>query len=142
MKKYIKSSSSDLVFENYGDVNFLDNGCIAAADPDREGCYYVITCYLVEDVDSDRCYLLQDCYVDTNDDWLDQKAVGDYSGVYNNEDNMAWFAVDCVHYYGGENFGANVPPAGLDNYDDYLLTAEEVEEYMSRYNLPSVIHFG
>ena len=142
MKKYIKSSSNDLVFENYGDVNFLDNGCVAAADPDREGCYYVITCYPVEDVNSDHCYLIQDCYVDTNDDWLDQQAVGDYSGVYNNEDNMAWFAVDCVHYYGGENFGANVPPAGLDNYDDYLYTAEGVEEYMSRYNIPSFIHFG
>ncbi len=142
MKKYIKSSSNDLVFDNYGDVNFLDNGCVAAADPDREGCYYVITCYPVEDVNSDHCYLIQDCYVDTNDDWLDQKAVGDYSGVYNNEDNMAWFAVDCVHYYGGENFGANVPPAGLDNYDDYLYTAEGVEEYMSRYNIPSFIHFG
>lgn len=141
MKKYIKSSKTNLVWENYGDVNFLDNGCIAAADPDREGCFYVITCYLVEDVQSDRCYLIQDCYVDTSDDWIDEYAVQDYSGVPKNND-LCWFAVDCVHYYGGQNFGANVPPAGLSNYDDYLLTAEEVEKYMSKYNLPSNIHFG
>ena len=142
MKKYIKSSNAGLVWENYGDVNFLDDGCVAAADPDRKGCYYVITCYPVNDVNSDHCYLIQDCYVDTNDSWIDRDAVGDYSGVYDNSENMAWFAVDCVHYYGGENFGAFVPPAGLDNYDDVLYTAEEVEEYMSKYNLPSSIHFG
>ena len=141
MKKYIKSSETNLVWGNYGDVNFLDDGCIAAADPDREGCFYVITCYPVEDVQSDHCYLIQDCYVDTSDNWIDVQAVQNYSGVSKDND-LCWFAVDCVHYYGGENFGANVPPAGLSNYDDYLFTAEEVEEYMSKYNLPSSIHFG
>jgi len=138
----VTASKSDLVWENYGDVNFLDNGCVVAADPNNEGCYYVITCYPVEDVNSDHCYLIQDCYVDTNDTWMDRDAIGNYSGVYDNTDNMAWFAVDCVHYYGGEEFGANVPPMGLENYDDVLYTAEEVEEYMSKYNLPSSVHFG
>lgn len=137
------TSNSSLVFENYGDVNFLDDGCVAAADPDREGCYYVITCYPVEGVNSDHHYLIQDCYVDINDSWIDPDAVGDYSGVhgFKTKEEEAWFAVDCVHYYGGENFGANVPSRGLDNYDDVLYTAEGVEEYMSKYNLPSSIYF-
>ncbi len=137
------TSNSSLVFENYGDVNFLDDGCVAAADPDRDGCYYVITCYPVEDVNSDHHYLIQDCYVDINDSWIDPDAVGDYSGVhgFKTKEEEAWFAVDCVHYYGGQNFGANVPPMGLDNYDDVLYTAEGVEEYMSKYNLPSSIYF-
>ena len=142
MKKYIKASKSNLVWENYGDVNFLDDGCVVAADPDRAGCYYVITCYLVEDVNSDRCYLIQDCYVDTNDTWFDEDAIRNYSGVAKDENDLAWFAVDCVHYYGGENFGASVPPAGIENYDEWLCTAEEVEEYMKQFNLPSTVHFG
>lgn len=141
MKKYIKCSESSVVFGNYGDLNFLDDGCVAAADPDREGCFYVITCYPVEDVNSDHHYLIQDCYVDTSDEWLDEYAIKDYSGVAKDENDLCWFAVDCVHYYGGQAFGANVPPAGLDNYDDYLYTAEGVEEYMSKYNIPSDIVF-
>lgn len=137
-----ESANSSLKFENFGDLNFLDDGCVAAEDPDRKGCFYVITCYPVEDVDSDHHYLIQDCYVDTSDDWMDEDAVRDYSGVAKDENDLIWFAIDCVHYYGGQEFGAYVPPRGLDNYDDSLYTAEGVEEYMSQYNIPSDIYFS
>lgn len=140
MKKYIKSSTSGLIFENYGDVNFLDGGCVVAQDPDRQGCYYVITCDYVWDTPGDHHYLIQDCYVDINDDWIDVDAVEQYADVDKETDPML-FATDCVRYYGGQNFGANVPPMGLSNYDDSLYTAEGVEEYMSDYNISNDIYF-
>jgi hypothetical protein len=51
------------------------------------------------------------------------------------------FATDCVRYYGGENFGAEgVGYRGMKP-EEYLYTAEGVEEYMSSYNIPSNIYF-
>lgn len=139
MKKYIKSNSNGLVYENYGDVNFLDGGCIIAKDGDY---YNVVTCDFVYDTLGDHNYLIQDCYVDIDDSWINQAEIEQYCGC-NKEEDPDWFAKCCVDYYGGENFGANIPPSGLSNYDDYLYTAEGVEQYMKRrYNLPSDIHFG
>ena len=127
-------------YENYGDVNFLDGGCLIAKDDRYDGCYYVITCDLVYDVDSPHHYLIQECYVDINDNWIDVSAVEDYSGV-SKESDPEWFAEALVRYYGGEEFGAYVPDRGLSNYDDVLYTAEGVEEYMKQYNIPSDIYF-
>ena len=141
MKKYIKSSKSGLVFENYGDLNFLDGGCVIAKDPDREGCYYVILCDYVWDTPGDHHYLIQDCYVDINDSWIDPDEV-ELADHVSKEKEPDWFARYCIDWYGGQNFGAYVPNRGLDNYDDSLYTAEGVEEYMSKYNIPSNIYFA
>lgn len=141
MKKYIKSSKTNLVWGNYGDVNFLDGGCIIAKDPDNDSGYYVILCDYVYDTPGENNYLLQDCYVDIDDSWIDVAEVEQADNV-NKETEPEWFARYCIDWYGGENFGANVPPRGLDDYTGLLYTAEEVEEYMSKYNLPSNIHFG
>ena len=140
MKRYVKASNYNLIWENYGDDNFLDGGCIVAEDPDRQGCYYVITCNYVNDTPGDHHYLIQNCYVDISDDWIDVLAVENSMGC-DQESQPMWFAVSCVEYYGGQNFGADVPSRGLSNYDDSLYTAEGVEEYMSDYNLPADIYF-
>lgn len=140
MKKYIRSSNYGLVFENYGDVNFLDGGCVVAQDPDNSSCYYVITCDFVYDTPGDHHYLIQNCYVDISDDWIDVTDVQNTTR-YDQESNPMGFAVGCVEYYGGQNFGADVPAMGLDNYDDSLYTAEGVEEYMSDYNIGDDIYF-
>lgn len=141
MKRYIKCSISELVFENCGDTNFLDGGCVVAKDGDRDGCYYVVTCDYVWDTPGDHHYLIQDCYVDINDDWIDVAAVERFADA-NKEVDPEMFAADCVRYYGGQEFGANVPHRGLSDYDVSLYTAEGVEEYMSQYNLPVNIYFA
>ena len=134
MKRYIKSSKSNLVFENYGDANFLDGGCIIAKDGDA---YRVVTCDYVYDAhDENRSYLIQECYVDINDTWIDRDAIESYADC-NKDTEPEWYAQACVSYYGGQDFGAGFYS------EDQLMTADEVEQYMkSHYNLPSDIYFG
>ena len=149
MKKYIKSMTdaqryggSNYDWQNFGDSNFLDGGCVIQRDDSMgEDVFHVIMCDFVYDVQGPNHYLLQDCYVDINDSWIDQADVERSCGCSKAED-PEWFAEGCVRYYGGENFGAEVPPRGLDDYTGLLYTAQEVEDYMSSFNLPADIYFS
>jgi len=127
-------------WENIGDVNFLDGGFIISDNGD--GTYDFVRCnYVYDTPDDEYVYLIEDGTVDINDSWIDVDAVESYADCKKDTDPM-WFARACVDYYGGENFGAVGVPRGLDDYSDYLYTAEGVEEYMKGYDLPSDIYFG
>lgn len=139
MKRYIKSSSSGLVYESYGDSNFLDGGLLLAKDSSFPGCFYFYKCDFVNDVDSPKHYLLTNGYIDINDSWIDVDEVESFADC-SKETDPEWFAEALLQYYGAENFGGNVPMRG-DDLDSWLLTAEEVENEMKSVNVSGNIYF-
>lgn len=138
MKLNLTESYGDGKWENYGDVNFLDGGFIIKDLGNGE--YDFVACNVVYDVDSDHHYLIEEGTIDINDSWIDVEEIERYADCKKDEEPV-WFARACVDYYGAENFGANVPRRGLEDYDDFLYTAEGVEDYMKDYDLPSEIYF-
>ena len=137
MYKYVKSSNSSEVFSNFGDVNFLDGGCVVAdvSSDYNPGTYHIIRCDFVWDMGDDPAhYQLSDIVLDINDSWIDTAAIeqwgGDGEGA--KEKNPEWFAVDVTTYYGADNCGGT----------STMMTAQEVEDYMSNYNIPSDIYFS
>lgn len=137
MKRYVKCSESAEVFQNFGDVNFLDGGCILAdvSSDYNPGTYHIIRCDFVWDMGDDPAhYELSDVILDINDNWIDTVAVEQWGGdgIGAKESNPEWFAVDCVSYYGAENCGGQTE----------MLTAQEVEDYVKSYNIPSDIYFS
>lgn len=138
MKLNLTESYGDGKWENVGDVNFLDGGFIIKDLGNGE--YDFVACNVVYDVDSDHHYLIEEGTIDINDSWIDVEEIERYADCKKDEEPV-WFARACVDYYGAENFGANVPRRGLEDYDDFLYTAEGVEDYMKDYDLPSEIYF-
>lgn len=139
MKLNLFENKENGSWENYGDVNFLDGGFIIKDLGNGE--YDFVACNVVYDVDSDHHYLIEEGTIDINDSWIDVEEIERFADCKKDEEPI-WFARACVDYYGAENFGANVPPRGLEDYDDFLYTAEGVEDYMKDYDLPSEIYFG
>ena len=138
MKLNLTESYGSGKWENYGDVNFLDGGFIIKDLGNGE--YDFVACNVVYDVDSDHHYLIEEGTIDINDSWIDVDEIERFADCKKDEE-PEWFARACVDYYGAENFGANVPRRGLEDYDDFLYTAEGVEDYMKDYDLPSEIYF-
>ena len=129
MKRLIKASDNLGKWENYGDVNFLDGGCVLR----KEGNYYhIIRCDFGWDMgDNPAHYMVSDVMLDINDSWIDRKAIEDYADC-DKDTEPDWFAVSTVLYYGPENCGGTAE----------MMTAQEVEDYMSNYDIPSDIYFG
>lgn len=132
MKRYIKCSNDNLVYENYGDVNFLDTGLLLAKDPSNPRCFYFIECDPVLPWEGDiGKYYIMTGYIDIDDSWIDEDAVNKFADI--TRDNPEWFAEALLRYYGASEFGADYP------YD--TMTAEEVENFVRQFNIPSNIYF-
>lgn len=89
-------------WENYGDVNPIEHGgfWIKPDVPTFPGCFYI-----VETVPRDDEYgwFLSDGYVDLNDNWIDWKAVYDYTDT-NWTDEPIIRARAVFQYYGPAEF--------------------------------------
>lgn len=134
MYKYVKSSNSSEVFSNFGDVNFLDGGCVVAdvSSDYNPGTYHIIRCDFVWDMGDDPAhYQLSDVVLDINDSWINVARVSSYADC-DKDTEPEWFARSVVDYYGAENCGGT----------STMMTAQEVEDYMSNYNIPSDIYFS
>jgi hypothetical protein len=91
------------MYINYGDVNFLEyGGCLIEERTDTE--YNVI--YL-RPYDEDDLYQCAELTVDITDKWIDKDAVMKFGGMTEENFNPIHFAIDCIDYYGPEEFGAD-----------------------------------
>jgi hypothetical protein len=133
MKQYVKSSENIGKWKNFGDVNFLDGGCVVAdvSSDYNPGTYHIIRCDFVWDMGDDPAhYQVSDTIIDINDSWIDEYRVSSFADC-NKETEPEWFARAVLDYYGAYNCGG----------EDYMMTAQEVEDYMSQYDIPADIYF-
>lgn len=132
MKRYVKSSENMGKWENFGDVNFLDGGCVLQYDPSYGNfTYHIIKCDFVWDMGDDPAhYQISDVILDIDDSWIDKEAVERYADC-NRDTEPEWFATAVVSYYGAENCGGTVE----------MMTTQEVADYMSQYDIPADIYF-
>lgn len=89
------------MYENYGDKNFFEYGRLVEVVNDNE---FNIICCTPYDDEEDK-YQFAECVVDITDSWIDRKAVMEYGGMTEDNFNAIHFAIDCISYYGVENFG-------------------------------------
>ena len=128
MKRLIKASDNVGKWENYGDVNFLDGGCVVRKEGND---YHIIRCDFVWDMGDDPAhYMLSNVMLDIDDSWIDVVEVEKWVEI--KDRSPEWFAVDTTSYYGPDNCGGTTE----------MMTAQEVEDYMSNYNIPSDIYFS
>ena len=73
-------------------------------------------------------YQCAEVYVDITDSWIDRKRVMDFCGMTDETFNPIWFAIDCIEYYGAENFGAD--GCWMYKYDWTHMTKEEVKDVL------------
>ena len=92
------------MFINYGDRNFFEYGILVDSEhSDTE--FQILYCRPYDD-EEDK-YLFAECTVDITDSWIDKKAVMSFAGMKEENFDPIRFAIDCIEYYGVENFGAN-----------------------------------
>lgn len=115
-----------MTYVNYGDVNFLEwGGCLV--DSDHSDTEFRII-YLRPYDDEKDMYQCAEVYVDITDSWIDRKRVMDFCGMTEETFNPIWFAIDCINYYGAENFGAD--GCWMYKYDWMHMTKEEVKDVL------------
>ena len=92
------------MFINYGDRNFFEYGVLVDSEhSDTE--FQILYCRPYDD-EEDK-YQFAECTVDITDSWIDKKAVMSFAGMNEENFNPIRFAIDCIEYYGVENFGGN-----------------------------------
>ena len=118
------------MYKNYGDVNFFEYGRLAEIQND--GTVNVLVCNSVFDCKNpNRCYQFNSVNVDINDSWIDVNAVESYADVSKND--IIWFALACIDYYGVENFG------GTAYYtEEQFKTESEILDSLRYYNIEEV----
>lgn len=126
----ITGASGNLVYENCGDVNFADYGRLVAKDPDRDNCYYVITCDPVYDT-KEPTWSITENYIDLTDDWFDVNTIADFVGDANVKDNPYELAMMVFEYYGSQN-----------PYDDRLVSSAEGEQFLNSLNVNGEVYWG
>ena len=130
MKKYVRANAgSNLVYHNYGDVNFADFGRLVAKDPDRENCYYVITCDPVYDT-AEPTWSITENYIDLEDDWFDVDEINRWAGssLETEPEALAFMIID---YYGSQN-----------PYGDRMVSSEEAEKFLNSLNVADEVYWG
>lgn len=110
------------MFINYGDINFFEYG-VLIDDEHNENEYRVLYCMPFDD--ADNLYLFAECDVDITDTWIDKNAVMSYAGMTDETFDPALYAIDCISYYGVENFSSP--------YDGYTFTRAEICEKLKHY---------
>lgn len=110
------------MYKNYGDKNFFEYGVLIDSEhSDKE--INMIYCRPYDD-EEDK-YLFAECTIDISDKWIDRKAVMSYGGMTEETFDPILFAIDCVEFYGAENFG------GLNYaYDFRNMNMESIKEIL------------
>lgn len=88
------------MYFNRGDVDFFENGVLV--EDEGNGIFDIIWCQPFDgNPDLDR-FLFAHVEVDINDDWIDTRAVSDFVGGAEDDEDFALAALD---YYGPAEFG-------------------------------------
>lgn len=90
------------MYKNYGDENFFELGRLVEKESDTE--YRVITCDPSQE--KEGIYRFAECLIDITDSWIDKDQVMSYGGMTEDNYDALLFALDCIEFYGVENFGA------------------------------------
>ncbi len=106
------------MYLNYGDIDFFEYGILVQNKIEHE--YDIIFCIPIYD-SSEELYYFGEITVNTNDDWIDKKAVCDYIGM-NNEFYELQFAIGCFEYYGADNFGTD--------FNNWNYSKEQIKEIL------------
>lgn len=107
------------MYINYGDRNFFECGILVDAEhSDTE--IKILYCRPLDDAED--LFLFADCEVDTEDTWIDKKAIMDFTGMTEESFDVIQYAIGCVEYYGVENFSSP--------YNGYWFNRKEIEEYL------------
>ena len=116
------------MYKNYGDRDFFSYGMLVDCDhSDTE--FNVLFCSPVYEVseNGEELFMFADCLINIEDPWIDKQAVMSFSCLgkdYYDQDKVM-FAIDCITYYGAENFSSP--------YDGYLFTRKEIEDRLGHY---------
>lgn len=89
-------------WENYGDINPLEHGGRWFLQ-DGEHSYKMVE--IVNHIEKDETWIVYDMYIDV-EDWMDDKRVRRTTGTEEGKNDDVSYAMDCIDYYGGEEFGA------------------------------------
>ena len=110
------------MYRSYGDRNFFEHGVLVDLENSHSD-FNIIYCRPFGDVEGR--YLFAECLVDITDSWIDRKAVMEFAGMTESDFDPILFAIDCIEYYGAENFGAE------NYYYDYTnLTEYDIKEIL------------
>lgn len=92
---------------NFGDDNPIEHGTVfVKADVEQENCFYVIQVISRDWTEGINEWLLSYGYVDLNDDWINWKAIKNFSGIQRHDETEDGYKVSAlVEYYGIHEFG-------------------------------------
>ncbi len=107
------------MYLNYGDIDFFEYGILVQNKIEHE--YDIIFCRPIYDSSDDIHYYFGEITVNTDDNWIDKKAVCDYIGM-NNEFYELQFAIGCFEYYGADNFGTD--------FNNWNYSKEQIQEIL------------
>lgn len=109
------------IFENYGDVNILEHGCLVCKDPLFEDCWTVLCIDRVPG--EEGVYLYTDPYIDMEaaKNWIDHQFWEMYSTA--DPEDQVWVVLKVLDYYGSYEFAREPQKmtlgeltAALENY--------------------------
>ncbi|AHJ87106.1 hypothetical protein JBP901_gp037 [Bacillus phage JBP901] len=94
-------------WRNFGDDSPIEYGTVfVKADVEQENCFYVIHVISRDWTEGINEWLLSYGYVDLNDDWIDWKAIKNFSGIQRHDETEEGYKVSAlVEYYGIHEFG-------------------------------------
>lgn len=114
------------MYINYGDFNFFEYGVLVDSEH-SDTDFSIIYCRPYDDAED--LFLFAVCDVDINDSWIDKDAVMSYSGMTPETFDPIRYAIDCIEYYGVENFSSP--------YNGYQFTENEIKEMLKYYLIAS-----
>lgn len=109
-------------YKNYGDVNFLEHGCLIKKDDSCESGFLLLCCEPYSDAEG--LYRLGELFVDISDSWIDAETVRSFTGI-GPEDDPFLYAAACTEMYSWANFGAE------GYYSDYNWLRATKEDAMN-----------
>lgn len=114
------------MYKNYGDVNFFEYGRLVQKESETE--YRIIVCDPYQDQEDK--YQFTKALIDITDSWIDKESVMNYGDMTEENFDPIHFALDCISYYGAQNFGIVFDVSKetiIENLDEYL-SDEDIED--------------
>ena len=96
------------MYKNYGDKNFFEYGRLVEQINDHE--FEVLVCEGAQPYEDDvriEVFPYAHCTVNINDNWIDKEKIFSFNGMTEDTFNPILYALDCIQYYGVENFGGH-----------------------------------